>query len=76
MLRMSCPEWRIGSTPGHETGAHVCALLAGHDAAYGDGAVFGSWMTAAVLGGIWLVLRLPGWLSRLVSPVRPRRTAQ
>jgi len=30
-------------------------------------------MTAAVLGGIWLVLRLPDWLGSLVALVRRRR---
>ena len=61
VLRMSCPEWQIGSTPGYETEAHVYRLLAGNDTAYADGAVAGSWMTAAFLGGLWLHLgRLGG----------------
>jgi hypothetical protein len=73
VLRASCPQWQIGLTPGFETEAHVCHLLAGQDNAWGDGAVTGSWMTAAVLGGIWLVLRLPDWLGSLVALVRRRR---
>jgi len=72
-LRLSCREWQIGPTPGYETEAHVCNLLAGHDTAYGDGAIAGSWMTAAFGGGIWLVLRLPDWLLSLLALVRRRR---
>jgi hypothetical protein len=75
VLHLSCPKWQIGPTPGYETEAHVYRLLAGNDTAYADGAVAGSWMTAAFLGGLWLlfvfVLRLPDRLSAMVRSFRP-----
>jgi hypothetical protein len=72
-LRLSCADWKVGPTPAFETEAHICGLLAGHDFAYAEGAVAGSWMTAAVIGGTWLVLRLPDWLISLLALVRRRR---
>jgi hypothetical protein len=70
VLRASCPQWQIGLTPGFETEAHVCRLLAGSDTAWGDGAVTGSWLTAAFFGGIWLLFRLAGWLASLFGAGR------
>ena len=76
-LRLYCPLWREGDgATGFESEAHVCAVLAGHDPAYTNGATAASLMTAAVLGGIWLVLRLPAWLASILAPVRRLRNLE
>jgi hypothetical protein len=75
-LRVSCPLWRNGDgdgAAGFESEAHICAVLAGHDPAYTNGAIAGSLLATAVLGGIWLLSRLPAWLGSILAPVRRRR---
>jgi hypothetical protein len=72
-LRPACADWQAGPTPAFKIKAHICGLPTGHDFAYAEGAVAGSRMTAAVIGGTWLVLRLPDWLISLLAPVRRRR---
>ena len=73
-LRLYCPLWRErDGAAGFESEAHVYAVLAGHDPAYANGATAASLMTAAVLGGIWLLLRLPAWLASILAPVRRLR---
>jgi hypothetical protein len=74
-LRLACPGWSAGLAPSHESEAHVCALVTGHDTAWTDGWIAGSWTTAAGVGVMWLLLRLPIWLGDLLALLRRRRTS-
>jgi hypothetical protein len=69
VLRQSCPEWQIGTTPAYETEAHVCELLAGHDHAYDQGAFEASSITAAFLFCFWVLTRLPAWIRSILALV-------
>lgn len=76
-LRLYCPLWRQSdSAAGFESEAHVCAVLAGHDPAYVNGATAAALITATVLGGIWFLLRLPAWLASILAPVRRLRNLE
>jgi len=63
VLRLSCPKWQAGQTPGYETEAHVCQLLAGHDTSYNEGEVAGSRVAVALLASLWLFRRSAQWVS-------------